>query len=70
MLLAYFQTMAGKKSPIELKRISIMISKANQEKLREAQAKIIASKRQSTSFSQVLNLALDHALNNGFKAVQ
>jgi len=47
-----------------------MISKANQEKLRDAQAKIIASKRQSTSFSQVLNLALEHALNNGFKAEQ
>ena len=47
-----------------------MISKANQEKLRDAQAKIIASKRQSTSFSQVLNLALEHALNNGFKAAK
>jgi len=62
--------LAGKKSRIELKRITIMISKPNQKKLREAQAKIIKRKRHSTSFSQVLNLALEHALKNGFKSVQ
>jgi len=60
--------LAGKKSPLELKRITIMISKQNQENLRDAQAKIIIGKRQTASFSHVLNLAIEHAIKNGFKS--
>jgi len=45
-----------------------MISKQNQEKLRDTQAKIIARKKQATSFSHVLNLAIEHAIKNGFKS--
>ena len=45
-----------------------MISKQNQENLRDAQAKIITRKKQTTSFSHVLNLAIEHAIKNGFKS--
>jgi len=59
--------LAGKKSSEDLERITIMLSKKNQERLRAIQAKMIAKKMEKVTFSQVINQALKSSLKNGFK---
>jgi len=43
-------------------RVTIVLSSANSEKLRNLQAKMIKSSSKSVSFSQVLNLVLEEGL--------
>ena len=45
-------------------RITIMLDKANVEKLRQIQAKMIRNSNKSVSFSRVLNLAVARGLKN------
>jgi len=43
-------------------RVTIVLSSANSEKLRNLQAKMIKSSSKSVSFSHVLNLVLEEGL--------